>query len=88
MEAAEINRRLEEVLEMLQLKGLEDRKPKDLSGGQRQRVALARAVVKRSDYFLLDEPLSNLDAQLRLRARKELVKDPRDVPSDHGLCHS
>ena len=57
MEAAEINRRLEEVLEMLQLKGLEDRKPKDLSGGQRQRVALARAVVKRSDYFLLSPPV-------------------------------
>lgn len=74
MDPAEIKARLSEVLEMLDLKGLEERRPRDLSGGQRQRVALARAVVKRSDYFLLDEPLSNLDAQLRLRARKELVK--------------
>ena len=74
MDPAEIKTRLSEVLDMLDLKGLEDRRPKDLSGGQRQRVALARAGVKRSDYFLLDEPLSNLDAQLRLRARKELVK--------------
>ncbi len=53
----EIEERLNNAVEMLQLNGLEDRKPKDLSGGQRQRVALARAVVKRGDYFLLDEPL-------------------------------
>ncbi|WP_249869112.1 ABC transporter ATP-binding protein [Oceanobacillus saliphilus] len=70
----EIQSRLDFVLDMLQLKGLEDRLPKDLSGGQRQRVALARATVKRSDFFLLDEPLSNLDAQLRVSARKELLK--------------
>lgn len=74
MAPLEVQKRLEDVLTMLDLKGLENRKPKDLSGGQRQRVALARAVVKRSDYFLLDEPLSNLDAQLRLHSRKELVK--------------
>lgn len=70
----QIRERLTSALTMLELKGLENRKPKDLSGGQRQRVALARAIVKRSDVLLLDEPLSNLDAQLRGHARKELVK--------------
>ena len=74
MDKDEIKRRSEEAISMLGLAGYENRKPKELSGGQRQRVALARAVVKRSDFFLLDEPLSNLDAQLRHHARKELLK--------------
>jgi len=74
VDKAEIEARASEALSMLRLSGLEDRKPKELSGGQRQRVALARAVVKRSEFFLLDEPLSNLDAQLRYHARKELLK--------------
>ncbi len=74
IEKKEIERRFDFVLEMLQLRGYENRLPKQLSGGQRQRVALARATVNRSDFFLLDEPLSNLDAQLRVSARKELMK--------------
>ncbi len=63
-----------EVLDVLGLGDLGERKPKELSGGQRQRVALSRAIVKDSNFFLLDEPLSNLDAQLRGHARKELVR--------------
>lgn len=70
----EIAKRVAAALGILNLEGLEKRLPRELSGGQRQRVALARALVKQADFFLLDEPLSNLDAQLRGRARKELVR--------------
>ena len=58
----------------LGLDGLLDRKPAQLSGGQRQRVALARAIVRRPQAFLMDEPLSNLDAKLRVQTRAELVE--------------
>ncbi|HIU64143.1 MAG TPA: ABC transporter ATP-binding protein [Candidatus Avacidaminococcus intestinavium] len=70
----EIKARVSEALQVLNLVGYETRKPSELSGGQKQRVALGRAIVKQAPYFLLDEPLSNLDAQLRQQARTELVK--------------
>ncbi len=69
----EVAARVGDAISVLNLDGYEDRLPRELSGGQRQRVALARALVKRADFLLLDEPLSNLDAQLRGQARKELV---------------
>ena len=72
--AAERNRLVEEAAGILGLEDLLERKPAQLSGGQRQRVALARAIVRRPQAFLMDEPLSNLDAKLRVQTRAELVE--------------
>jgi multiple sugar transport system ATP-binding protein len=70
----EIRRRVDEAAKVLEISHLLDRKPAALSGGQRQRVALGRAIVRNPKVFLLDEPLSNLDAKLRASMRSELIK--------------
>jgi multiple sugar transport system ATP-binding protein len=70
----EIDRRVKEAARLLDLDKLLHRKPKQLSGGQRQRVALGRAIVREPKVFLMDEPLSNLDAKLRVQTRAELIK--------------
>ena len=81
MAQAEMERRVAEAARMLRLEPLLERRPRDLSGGQRQRVAIGRAIVREPDVFLFDEPLSNLDAALRVSTRVEIAKLHRTLGS-------
>jgi multiple sugar transport system ATP-binding protein len=74
MPKAEIHERISDAARLLDLEPYLDRKPRDLSGGQRQRVAMGRAIVRRPQVFLMDEPLSNLDAKLRVQTRNQIAR--------------
>ena len=76
---AEIRRRVEEIARVLGIVELLDKKPRQLSGGQRQRVAMGRAIIRDPQAFLMDEPLSNLDAKLRVQMRAEIARIQREV---------
>jgi multiple sugar transport system ATP-binding protein len=76
---AEIDRRVRDVARVLEVDSLLDRRPRQLSGGQRQRVAMGRAIVRQPKAFLMDEPLSNLDAQLRVQMRSEIARLQHDL---------
>jgi multiple sugar transport system ATP-binding protein len=75
----ELNKRVEDAARILGLSEYLDRKPRNLSGGQRQRVAMGRAIVRQPQAFLMDEPLSNLDAKLRVQMRSEIGRLQRDL---------
>ena len=84
----EIRRRVEEAAQQLGLGALLSRKPRQLSGGQRQRVAMGRAIVREPKLFLFDEPLSNLDAKLRVQMRGEIRRLQQRLQCHQPLRHA
>ena len=87
VDKAEIDKKVEDAAKTLDLTDHLDRKPSNLSGGQRQRVAMGRAIVRDPQVFLMDEPLSNLDAKLRVQMRTEVSRLQKRPVDDDGLRH-
>ena len=83
-----MTRLVHEAAKILDIEHLLDRKPKALSGGQRQRVAMGRAIVRNPKVFLMDEPLSNLDAKLRVQMRIEISKTSSETGNYYHLCNT
>ena len=84
----EIEKRVREAAAILGIEDYLKRKPKELSGGQRQRVAVGRAIVRKPKVFLFDEPLSNLDAKLRVQMRNRTIPAPQPARCNNDLCNT